>query len=576
MDGRELDQKFEIAETSQAVDLDRELTLSFQRGDKWAFDSIYRRYSSRVEALCQRMLRDPQEAQDAAQEVFIRVYRGLPRFNGQYRLGPWIKRIATNVCLDQLRSQNRRLCDSAPSDVLEDRVGAHPDEVPEEALLRRVDGVRVHETLASLAPLHRRALTMRGLEGRDYRDIATSLGVSRSRARLLLHRARKGFKRSWVSAGVLLGLPSRLLQRVRELRDPAFTHPMVEAASSGAQATHTLAAGPPLAASCSQTFHGCGQVLSERIAAAATAAVLSVGVTGAGGAAPGLRSGATDVVRVPGSVREVQAENLGAAAAKGATTIAHTMTQVATASDAPDGVEDVAAGRARVGLEGRGWEPADSNHPRAPVSSSPDGSSQEESAPTDSASSGMSTETTGARNEVSNDPGVCPVSGSDASATGDDQADPAAQASSTPTPEPSASADSTSVTPEVAETPAEESEPPAEESETPAEESESPGDVSGTWGDLSETPGTASQTPAEVSQAPGEESEAPADGGSASGDAGIDETVADDAGGSGIDDRLAPDEPPADCDNLDASQMPTPERSTAAVRESTASEGATF
>src|SRR5918999_1013344 len=285
---RELDPLFDTAQPSEEASPDRELTLSFQRGDGWAYDLIYRRYSTRVQGICRRMLSDPQDAQDAAQETFLRVYQKLQGFNGQYQLGAWITRIATNVCVDRLRARSRTPSDAAPNDVLEDRAEAEPDAGPEEVLLRSVEGMRVHETLASLSPLHRRVITMRDLEGRDYSDIASSLGVPEARARVLLHRARKGFKRSWTSAGIFLGFPLRLLHRVRRLRDPGLAEPIVHAAGTAGHASHAVAANTNFAASCSQAVQHCGGVISERIAAAATAALVGVGVTATGGASVAL------------------------------------------------------------------------------------------------------------------------------------------------------------------------------------------------------------------------------------------------------------------------------------------------
>jgi RNA polymerase sigma-70 factor (ECF subfamily) len=249
------------------------------------------------------MLSDPQDAQDAAQETFLRVYQKLPGFNGQYQLGAWITRIATNVCVDRLRARSRTPSDAAPNDVLEDRVEAEPEASPEEALLRSVEGMQVHETLASLSPLHRRVITMRDLEGRDYREIASSLGVPEARARVLLHRARKGFKKSWASAGIFLGLPMRWLERVRRLRDPGVADPLINAAGTAGHATHAAAANANLAASCSQVVQHCGGVISEKIAAAATAALVGVGVTATGGTSVAL-SREPDLRPAPAVVQE--------------------------------------------------------------------------------------------------------------------------------------------------------------------------------------------------------------------------------------------------------------------------------
>ena len=276
---------FESTESSgrPSVDAaDRELTLSFQAGDRDAYDSIYARYSGRVHVVCQRILGDSQDAQDAAQETFLRVYQALPRFNGRYHLGAWITRIATNVCLDHLRARARTPSDVAPNDVLEEVVVREREDDPEEVVMRGLDGARVQQTLASLSPLHRRAILLRDFEGRDYKEIAMALGMSECRARVLLHRARKGFRRSWTSGWIVLGLPTRLLQRFKRIRSPGTEH-VAQAATSVTQTGQAVASSPPVF-SCSHVVQSCGEMVSERIAAVATAAMVSVSV--AGGAAP--------------------------------------------------------------------------------------------------------------------------------------------------------------------------------------------------------------------------------------------------------------------------------------------------
>jgi RNA polymerase sigma-70 factor, ECF subfamily len=307
---RELDRFFDSAQASEEASPDRELTLSFQRGDRWAYDLIFRRYSTRVQGVCRRMLSDPQDVQDAVQDTFLKVYQNLPRFNGEYQLGAWITRIATNVCLDQLRSRSRTPADAAPNDVLEECAEPEAEATPEEALLRSVEGMRVHETLASLSPLHRRAITMRDLEGRDYRDIASTLGVPEARARVLLHRARKGFKKSWASAGIFLGLPTRFLQRLRRLRDPDVAN-LVDAAGTATHASHAATASAHhLAASCTQVVSHCGGVVSEKIAAAATAALVGVGVTATGGASVALSTEPRDLLKSPVRTTQEHAEGM--------------------------------------------------------------------------------------------------------------------------------------------------------------------------------------------------------------------------------------------------------------------------
>jgi RNA polymerase sigma-70 factor (ECF subfamily) len=348
---RELDPLFDSAQAPEEASPDRELTLAFQRGDRWAYDLIFRRYSARVQGICRRMLSDPQDAQDAVQETFLRVYQKLPRLNGEYLLGAWITRIATNVCLDQLRSRSRTPSDAAPNDVLEECAEAQPGATPEEALLRSVEGMRVHETLASLSPLHRRAITMRDLEGRDYRDIASTLGVPEARARVLLHRARKGFKKSWTSAGIFLGLPTRLLQRIRRLREPDVAS-LFDAAGTASHASQAVTANAQhLAASCSQVVSHCGGVVSEKIAAAATAALVGVGVTATGGASMALSTEPRELVKSPMELSRVHTGDMIVnAAGRARDVVAGTMALVGTGlekatDEVDDGMDTASAGQ---------------------------------------------------------------------------------------------------------------------------------------------------------------------------------------------------------------------------------------
>ena len=140
---------------------DRDLVLAFQNGCPEAYEAIYRRHEARVRATCGRVLGRQDDAQEAVQETFLRAYQALGRFNGQYQLGAWLSRIATNVCLDQLRSQSRRsplaLVPSFSSEI------ADPSPEPEEIVTGR--DPRVHRAIENIQPLHARALKLRAIHG---------------------------------------------------------------------------------------------------------------------------------------------------------------------------------------------------------------------------------------------------------------------------------------------------------------------------------------------------------------------------------------------------------------------------
>ena len=170
---------------------DRDLVLAFKAGDRAAYEEMYARYHSRVFGVCRRILRDQQDAEEAAQETFLRAYQALHRFNGRYQLGAWLSRIASNTSVDQLRSRSRAplvglLGDAEPpvegSDPQEVVVGDHP---------------RLAVAIGSVKPLHARALALRSLEGLSHQEIAERLGLSASQVKALLHRARSSLRKAW-------------------------------------------------------------------------------------------------------------------------------------------------------------------------------------------------------------------------------------------------------------------------------------------------------------------------------------------------------------------------------------------
>ncbi|MBA2428005.1 MAG: sigma-70 family RNA polymerase sigma factor, partial [Actinobacteria bacterium] len=259
-------------EPNEASADDKDLTLSFQRGDSEAYRHIYDHYASTVRGVCWRMLRDKDDAQEATQETFLRVYQALGRFNGRYQLGPWITRIATNVCLDQLRGRN---CRPQAATSIDDMATELPGDqlTPEEAYLSKLESSRVREVLDTMPSTHRAAIILREFEGLSYREIALALGASETQVKALIHRARKRFKSSWAGRVSVLW-PSALLHRLRGRAAPvggSATDFVSSAASPVTLATPTT----------SGVFQQITTAVAERLAPALTAAV--VGTTAVAG-----------------------------------------------------------------------------------------------------------------------------------------------------------------------------------------------------------------------------------------------------------------------------------------------------
>jgi RNA polymerase sigma-70 factor (ECF subfamily) len=174
---------------------DRELVVAFQRGSTEAYDEIYRLYAPRIRRVCSRMLGNSQDVEEATQETFLKAYQALGRFNGQYQLGAWLSRIASNVCLDQIRVRSRSAVHVALSDEHET---AGTERGPEEIVVG--ENPRIHEAIAEIQPLHAEALKLRALRGLSHREMAGELHMTPAQVKALLHRARSSFRRAWDKA----------------------------------------------------------------------------------------------------------------------------------------------------------------------------------------------------------------------------------------------------------------------------------------------------------------------------------------------------------------------------------------
>jgi RNA polymerase sigma-70 factor (ECF subfamily) len=173
---------------------DQKLVERVQKGDKHAFDLLVLKYQHKIVNLVMRYVRDPELAQDIAQEAFIKAYRALPRFRGDSAFYTWMYRIAVNTAKNHLAAQRRR-----PMDVELDM--QDPDQYDLHAKLKETDtpeGVtlsnELKETLeraiAALPEDLRTAIVLRELEGMSYEEIAQTMECPVGTVRSRIFRAR--------------------------------------------------------------------------------------------------------------------------------------------------------------------------------------------------------------------------------------------------------------------------------------------------------------------------------------------------------------------------------------------------
>ena len=159
-----------------------------QSGDDAAIDWLLSRYRSRVVRLAAHILRRPADAEDAAQEAFVRAFRNLHAFRGTGRFYTWLYQIVVRVCLDMRRLA--RWSAEVPIDTIPDAAAGW------DAGLNAADSRMLAEALLDrIAPPIRATLVLRELEGLDYEEIAQVMQIPVGRVRWRLHTARAEFQK---------------------------------------------------------------------------------------------------------------------------------------------------------------------------------------------------------------------------------------------------------------------------------------------------------------------------------------------------------------------------------------------
>lgn len=165
------------------------------RGDVNAFEKLVLEYEKNVYNIALRMTGNSEDASDMTQEAFIKAYNSLQSFRGDSKFSVWLYRIATNVCLDFLRSRSRKPTVSLS---VEDNEGeevqldvADESQSPELLLDRQMTRESVRRGLETLSPEYRQILLLREIQGLSYDEISQALGLEVGTVKSRIFRARK-------------------------------------------------------------------------------------------------------------------------------------------------------------------------------------------------------------------------------------------------------------------------------------------------------------------------------------------------------------------------------------------------
>jgi RNA polymerase sigma-70 factor (ECF subfamily) len=175
--------------------------LRFQGGDESAFRELFQKFGPRVLHYARRLVGSDARAEELTQDVFVQMFRFRHRYRPESRLATWVYKIATNVCLNELRRPERRLrIDLWGRAERDERPEGPPLPDPdaptaEQGASTRQLSQRLEKAVAALPPKQRAALLLSRVDGLAYRDVARSLGCTEGAVKALLFRATQTLKK---------------------------------------------------------------------------------------------------------------------------------------------------------------------------------------------------------------------------------------------------------------------------------------------------------------------------------------------------------------------------------------------
>jgi RNA polymerase sigma-70 factor (ECF subfamily) len=183
--------KFTARPSSQAAPSaaraeDMALVERCRSGDLAAFEELYRAHAGKLFSVACRMVGNPADAEDLLQEIFLSAHRKLDGFRGDSALGTWLYRLATNHCLDHLRSRAARM--NQVTDALDDEPGQAAGRSLTEQTVTKMD---LERALARLPEGCRAAFVLHDVQGLEHREVAEVLGVAEGTSKSQVHKARQ-------------------------------------------------------------------------------------------------------------------------------------------------------------------------------------------------------------------------------------------------------------------------------------------------------------------------------------------------------------------------------------------------
>lgn len=174
---------------------DKELIKAFLSGEQDAFPKIIKKYKGYVFAVILNFVKEYDEVENIAQEVFIQIYRYLPRYR-QKNLKGWIGKIAATKAIDWKRSKGKRIIKEIEDiESVNDEIESEYN--PEETLLKKENSKIVHEICNNMSEIYSSVINKYYFEGKSYQQISQENNITLKTVESRLYRARKIFKEKW-------------------------------------------------------------------------------------------------------------------------------------------------------------------------------------------------------------------------------------------------------------------------------------------------------------------------------------------------------------------------------------------
>jgi RNA polymerase sigma-70 factor (ECF subfamily) len=173
---------------SAARSEDMALVERCRRGDLAAFEELYRAHAGKLFSVACRLLGNATDAEDLLQEIFLSAHRKLEGFRGESALGTWLYRLATNHCLDHLRSRAARM--NQVTDALDDDP-SQANSASRGLAEQTVTKMDLERALARLPEGCRAAFVLHDVEGLEHREVAEALGIAEGTSKSQVHKARQ-------------------------------------------------------------------------------------------------------------------------------------------------------------------------------------------------------------------------------------------------------------------------------------------------------------------------------------------------------------------------------------------------